>query len=393
MSEIEVYALDDDGNRIEPKNDKKENEVKSEEPQPAEEPQQKEEDGLQQQEEVKAEDKVKAEGEEKENVLEEKEPPKENKEENFDENKVLSILKKQKDINVSSLDELKNVLSNSEKEKEAQKLPEEVEKYLTYNKETGRGLDDFVKLQRDFSKIPDADLLKSYYQSTKPGLDSSDIEYLIERDFGTNEDESDSDKKRKEISYKEKLFEARDFFNREKDKYKTKLESNNVELSENDKKAIDFYNNYQKESEKSERTGKEKASVFENKTKSFFSEKFEGFKFNVGDKTETFKVKDKEIVLKDQLDINSKLSRFLNKEGELDKTEEYHKFLYAGTNADAIAKHFYELGKSEATEDIVKETKNINMSVRDNKPVDVKGTKFRILESESDFDFKIKKRR
>ena len=272
-------------------------------------------------------------------------------------------------------------------------MPEEVEKYLTYNKETGRGLDDFVKLQRDFSKIPDADLLKSYYQSTKPGLDSSDIEYLIERDFGTNEDESDSDKKRKEISYKEKLFEARDFFNREKDKYKTKLESNNVELSENDKKAIDFYNNYQKESEKSERTGKEKASVFENKTKSFFSEKFEGFKFNVGDKTETFKVKDKEIVLKDQLDINSKLSRFLNKEGELDKTEEYHKFLYAGTNADAIAKHFYELGKSEATEDIVKETKNINMSVRDNKPVDVKGTKFRILESESDFDFKIKKRR
>mgnify|MGYP006229159695 FL=1 len=179
MSEIEVYALDDDGNRIEPKEEKKENEVKSEEPQSAEEPQQKEEDGVSQQEEVKAEDKVKAEGEEKENVLEEKDPPKEQKEENFDENKVLSILKKQKDINVSSLDELKNVLSNSEKQQEPQKLPEEVEKYLTYNKETGRGLDDFVKLQKDFSKMPEADLLRSYYQSTKPGLDSSDIEYLI----------------------------------------------------------------------------------------------------------------------------------------------------------------------------------------------------------------------
>ena len=61
-------------------------------------------------------------------------------------------------------------------------------------------------------------------------------------------------------------------------------------------------------------------------------------------------------------------------------------------NPDQLAKYFYEQGKSNTTGDIVRETKNIDMSVRDNKVNEVAGTKYRVVDSEDQFEFKIRKR-
>ena len=66
--------------------------------------------------------------------------------------------------------------------------------------------------------------------------------------------------------------------------------------------------------------------------------------------------------------------------------------MYAATNADQIARHFYEQGLADATKDIVKETKNIDRDVRTNASVDSKAPKFRIVDSGDDFTMKIKKR-
>ena len=61
-------------------------------------------------------------------------------------------------------------------------------------------------------------------------------------------------------------------------------------------------------------------------------------------------------------------------------------------NADAIAKHFYEQGKSDAINDSVKNAKNIDMSPRQSHgEISASGMKVKVLgDNSSDFKFKIK---
>jgi hypothetical protein len=307
-------------------------------------------------------------------------------EDTIDDNKILSYFKERHNKEYQSLDDVF-------KQNEQTAIPEEVAKYLDYKKETGRNFNDFQNLQKDWNGVADSEVLREYYKTTKPHLDDSEVSYLLEENFSYDESlDDDRDVKKKQIAIKEELYKARNHFESMKEKFKAPLESSDASLPEDYKAAYSFYNEYKKESETEQQLTDQRSRVFSDKTDSLFNQEFKGFEFNLGDKKSVFEVKDTESVKKSQSDLSNFFSRHLDDKGFLKDPQLYHKEMYAATNADKIAKHFYEQGLSDATKGLVKDTKNIDMDVRTNAQVDSKGPKFRILEPENDFKMKIKKR-
>ena len=79
--------------------------------------------------------------------------------EEFGEEDVLSFIKSKYDKDIASVDDLFS--------KETQELPEDVSAFLNYKKETGRGINDFMKLQADFDQMKPDQLLRDYYAFCK----------------------------------------------------------------------------------------------------------------------------------------------------------------------------------------------------------------------------------
>jgi len=303
----------------------------------------------------------------------------------LDDSSILSYLKERHSLELSSIDDLRKT--------EKQELSEDVEKFLEYKKETGRGFDDFVNLQKDWTKVNDSSVLTEYYKETKPHLDEEDIKLILSEDFSYDEElDEPSDIRKKKLAYKEELYKARNHFEGLKEKYKAPLESSTTSIPENYKEAFNFYSQYQEQSEQEARLQEQRSNAFTEKTNKLFNEDFKGFEFNLGDKKQVFKPKDVGQVKEEQSDISNFFSKHLDENGIVKDASQYHKAIFAASNVDALAKHFYEQGVADATGGLVKETKNIDMSVRDNKTVDVKGTKFRVVDSGEDFSFKIRKR-
>ena len=383
MEEFKVYALDDDGNRIEPQQPEQEQNVEQEAA-PEVEPQQIETEDVQ--EEVQQQDVEEQVESQAEDVQEEKvtEPEPEQ-----DDNWFRQRLKERYEVEVASMEDLKNVLSNNEK----QQLPEEVEKYLEYRKETGRTFQEFQELQKDWSTVDDSQVLREYLQQTKRHLDREDIEHIISESYSYDEDlDDDKDIRAKKIAYKEALYEARNYFEGMKDKFKVPLGSSEADVPEAYKEAVNFYNEYRAQSESNSATQKQNASFFTEKTNALFNDGFKGFEFNVDGTKRMFKPSDLEKVKQVQSNVQNFIGQHLDETGKLKDAAMYHKSLFAAMNPDAVFKYAYEQGKADATNDIVKETKNIDMSVRENTVTDTKGTKFRVVESGDKFEFKIKKR-
>lgn len=390
MEEFKVYALDDDGNRIEPQQPEQEQAVEQEvnqtvEPQQNQEvnelPQEVEQDIEQKQAEEQVQEQASVQVEEEINQPVE-EPER-------DDNWFLSKLKDRYEVELNSIDDLKNVLTNNDKKD----IPEEVSKYLEYKKETGRSFQDYQQLQKDWSSVDDSQVLREYLQETKPHLDSEDIEHILGEQYSYDEElDDDKEVRAKKIAYKEALYEARNHFESLKEKYKAPLGSSDVEIPDNYKEAFSFYNEYQEQAENTQKLQEERATFFDEKTQSLFSDNFKGFEFNVGSKKQTVKPSDIKKTLEAQKDISSFIQSHLDENGFVKDAASYHRSLYAAMNPDAIAKYFYEQGKADATGDIVKETKNIDMGVRENKVTEVGGTKFRVVDSGDQFDFKIRKR-
>ena len=379
--EWKLRALDDQGNPIEPKQE----EVQE---QPVAEVQQEE---VQEQVSETTEEapQVEQEVQQEEAVAEEKEV-KEDKPFELDDQSILSYLKNRHAIEVESIDVLKNT---GKQEKQSEPLPEDVAKYLEYRKETGRSFEDFARLQADWTKVDDQVVLREYYAQTKPHLDAEEIDYLISEEFAFDADlDDEKDIKKKKIAYKEELYKARNHFEGLKEKYKAPLESRDVDVPENYKEAFNFYNQYVEESEQAQKLQQERSKVFQENTNSFFGDEFKGFEFKVGEKKQVFKPSDVSKVKQVQSDINNFFNQHLNEDGTVKDIGSYHKALFAAQNADAIFKFAYEQGLADATEGLVKETKNIEMGVRENVKVDSTGTKFRALSTEDDFSFKIRKR-
>jgi hypothetical protein len=274
-------------------------------------------------------------------------------------------------------------------------LPENIEKLMTFMEDTGGDLEDYVKLNRDVEKLDDQDVLYEYYKQTKPHLNNEEINFLMEDEFSYDE-ESDEEKtiKRKKLALKEQVASARAHLDGQKSKYYEEIKAGS-KLTQEQQKAVDFFNRYNKESEANKQIYEKQTSTFLNKTDQVFNENFKGFDYNVGDKKFRFNVKDADTVKSTQSDINNFVKKFLNKDNMMEDAKGYHKSLYTAMNADAVAKHFYEQGRADAVKDTMAKDKNISVDPRQSHSESfVGGIKVRALgESTSDFKFKIKNKK
>ena len=272
-------------------------------------------------------------------------------------------------------------------------LPENIQKLMNFMEETGGDLEDYVKLNQDYSKYDDTTLLREYYRQTKPHLTGDEVDFLMEDGFTFDEEVDDpKDIKRKKLAFKEQVANARSHLDGQKSKYYEEIKAG-VKLTPDQQKAVDFFNRYNKEQEETSKVTSEQRKVFTDKTNQLFSNKFKGFEYNVGDKKYRFNVKDVNQVRETQSDINNFVSKFMDKKQQLTDPQGYHKSLFTAMNADSIANHFYEQGKADAIKESVAKAKNVNMDPRQGLgEVEAGGIKVKMLgEDSNQFKFKIRK--
>ncbi len=280
----------------------------------------------------------------------------------------------------------------AEAEATGKPLPENIQKLMDFMEETGGDLSDYVKINQDYSKLDDSDLLHEYYKQTKPHLNQEEINFLMEDTFSFDEDVDDErDIRRKKLALKEQVASAKSHLDGQKSKYYNEIKAGS-KLTGEQQKAIDFFNRYNKESEEISKSSEKNRKNFTQKTANVFNDKFKGFEYNVGDKNYRFNIKDADKVKSEQSDINQFMTKFVNEDSTLKDANGYHKALFTASNPDAIAKHFYEQGRADAMKDSVSKAKNVDMNPRQaHGVVEAGGIKVRALGSDSsDFKFKIK---
>jgi len=252
----------------------------------------------------------------------------------------------------------------AEQQESGIELPENIQKVVEFMNETGGSLEDYVKLNTDYSSLDEGQLLKEYYESTKPHLDAEEIDFLMEDNFSYDEDmDEDRDIRRKKLARKEELAKAKGHLDELKGKYYQEIKAGS-KLNPEQKNAIDFFNRYKENNEEATKVADKQRSTFDNKTEQLFSKDFKGFDFNVGEKKFRFKVNNADQVKESQSNINNFVKKFLNDKNEMNDAAGYHKSLYTAMNADAIANHFYEQGKSDAIKGTMAKAKNIDMDPR-----------------------------
>jgi len=270
-------------------------------------------------------------------------------------------------------------------------LPENIEKLVSFMETTGGTVEDYVRLNADYSTIDNESLLREYYKNTRPHLEYDEVNFLLEDNFKYDEDVADEREiKKKKLAYKEEVGKAKNFLNDLKDKYydEIKLKSN---VTEDQKKAMDFFDRY-KEDQSMISTQREE---FKRVTEKTFNDDFEGFDFNLGEKKFRYGVKNPNEIVENQLDITKFVKTFLNEDGALDDPKGYHKAMYAARNADTIAQHFYEQGKADAVKDVVAKSKNITTEARQEGTgnVFVNGLKVKAVSGVDSSKLKIKTRK
>ena len=283
----------------------------------------------------------------------------------------------------------------AEAEATGKPLPENIQKLVDFMEDTGGDINDYVKLNQDYSKLDDNDVVFEYYKQTKPHLTNDEINFLMEDTFKVDEEEdTDREIKRKKLAFKEQVASARSHLDGQKSRYYEEIKAGS-KLTPEQQKAWDFFNRYNKESEEQQKTLEATKSNFLKKTNQVFNDKFKGFEYNVGDKKYRFNVKDVNKVKNSQDDIGKFIGKFLDDNNQMSDAAGYHKALYTAMNADAIAKHFYEQGKADAMKTSVAKAKNVNMEPRQaHGEVNIGGMKVKVLgNNSSDFKFKIKNKR
>ena len=238
-------------------------------------------------------------------------------------------------------------------------LPENIEKLVSFMEQTGGTVQDYVRLNADYTNVDSTSLIREYYKQTKPHLDSEDVSLLLE-DFDYDEDiDEPKDIRKKKIAFKEEAAKAKDFLEGLKSKYYDEIKLR-PGVTQDQQKATDFFNRYNEEQDANEAKHKD----FITRTKNLLNNDFEGFDFKVSDKKFRYGVKNPTQVAEQQSDISNFIKTFLNDKGEIQDAKGYHKALYAARNADTIAQHFYEQGKADAVKDVMAKSKNISTEPR-----------------------------
>tara|TARA_Y100001963_G_scaffold76743_1_gene106414 strand:- start:186 stop:1379 length:1194 start_codon:yes stop_codon:yes gene_type:complete len=283
----------------------------------------------------------------------------------------------------------------SEAEATGKPIPENIQKLMDFMEETGGDLEDYVKLNQDYSKLDDDSLLREYYKQTKPHLNEEEINFLMEDTFSYDEEMDDErDVKRKKLALKEQVASAKAHLDGHKSKYYEDIKAGS-KLTKEQQKAIDFFNRYNKESEEVKQKTEKNSKIFSDKTSQLFNNKFKGFEYSIGDKKFRFNVKNPEEVMNTQSDIDNFVAKFVNEDSILTDAKGYHKSLFTAMNADAVANHFYEQGRADAIKESVAKAKNVSMKPRQaHGEVEAGGVKVKVLGDDvSDFKFKINKNR
>ena len=259
------------------------------------------------------------------------------------------------------------VVKVSDEIKQDINLPENIEKVVDFMKETGGTLEDYVRLNADYSNIDNDALLREYYKQTKSHLDSEEISFLLEDNFEFDEELDEArDIRKKKLAYKEEVAKAKGHLEGLKSKYYEEIKLR-PGVTQDQKKATDFFNRYNEEQNEAQ----QQHEAFKSNTKEYFNNEFKGFEFNVGEKKFRYGVKNVNDVVDSQSNINNTIGKFLDKKGNVADVKGYHKAMYAADHADTIAQHFYEQGKSDAIRDIAAKSNNVDTNPRSRAPEDV----------------------
>jgi hypothetical protein len=287
--------------------------------------------------------------------------------------------------NDSTEEEIQQVIESTPKAD----LPENVEKLVDFMKETGGTVQDYVRLNADYSNVNADTLLTEYYKQTKSHLDAAEIDFLMEDSFEFDEEiDEERDIRKKKLAKKEEVAKAKKFLEGLKDKYYSEIKLR-PGMSPEQKEASEFFNRYNE----NQKIAEQQHSAFKESTKQMFNQDFKGFDFKLGEKTFRYGIQNVSKVAENQSNINNLIGKFLNDKGEVTDTKGYHKAIYAAENVDTIAKHFYEQGKADAVKDVVASSKNTSAEARSTAPseVTVGGFKVRAISGVDSSKLKIKK--
>jgi len=272
-------------------------------------------------------------------------------------------------------------------------LPENIQKVVDFINETGGTLEDYVKINQDYSSIDESTLLYQYYNQTKSHLTKDEIDFLIDDNFSFDEEvDEQRDIKRKKLAYKEEIAKAKSYLEGLKDQYYKEVKLGS-KLTDDQQKAVEFFNTYNSEQSDQAKLQDKQVNHFNNESKKVFNDNFKGFEFEVGDKKYRYNVNDKQKVLDKQADIFNVLDKYISKDNMLQDAKGYHKALFVADNADAVANHFYEQGKADAIKQLNADSKNINMDPRKTGTVETEGVKIRAISGEDSSKLKIKLRK
>ena len=290
--------------------------------------------------------------------------------ESEDGRKVGEAHEEKQDTAIESKEEIKSPITevkenNTAEVKEVEhkpkiEVPENIEKLISFMKDTGGNVEDYVRLNADYTKIDNDTLLMEYYSKTKPHLEKEEIEFLIEDNFSYDEEiDEEKEVKKKRLAAKEEIAKARNFLEETKSKYYDEIKLR-PGVTQDQQKATDFFNRYNEE----QKMVQDQHQRFQNNTKNYFNQEFKGFDFNIGEKKFRYGVSDTDGVANTQSDLTNFVGKFLNEKGEVKDYAGYHKAIYAAENADTIANHFYEQGKADAVKDVMAKSKNVSNEPR-----------------------------
>lgn len=270
---------------------------------------------------------------------------------------VLKFMESRYGREINSLDEL------NQTRKEDEPLPEDVSKYLQFKKETGRGFDDFAKMQKNYDEMEPDRLLREYLTATEKGLDAEDITDLME-DYQYDEDIDDEKQIRKiKLAKKKTIAKAKDFFEKQQELYKVPLESSGNSNPEAESEDYKAYKQYIAEAKTVEERNSRAREVYLQKTNNVFTE-FKGFEFTLDDNKVYFSPGDSNELLKSHSNPANFIKKYQEEDGSLKNAEGYHRSLAMAMHPDKFAKFFYEQGKSAAADETMRKLKNVNMTTR-----------------------------
>jgi hypothetical protein len=295
------------------------------------------------------------------------------------------VVAKQEESKVEPVEETKVETKEPEVE-----YPENMMDLVKFMNETGGTIEDYVRLNADYTNVDENTLLVEYYKQTKPHLSYDEIQFLMEDKFSYDEEvDEDRDIKRKKLALKEEVANAKGFLTGLKDQYYKEVKLGS-KLAPEQQKAIEFFNQYTEEQKSANELLAKQTQHFEQETSKVFNDNFKGFNFNVGDKKYRFNVKDVSQVKTQNL--SNVFDKYVNENSLLDNAAGFHKALFAAQNPDAIANHFYEQGKADAIKQMTAEAKNINMDPRKTADgyVETGGIKVRAISGDNNSGLKIK---